>query len=68
MEKKTSELAQTIIFAGIASAQIFLVSRYYSREDWVGTAVFLIVAVLAGIAAVGHLLAYRQVKQEQFSK
>ena len=40
IEKKSSELLQTIIFAVIASAQIFLVSRYYSREDWIGTSVF----------------------------
>jgi len=65
MEKKTSELVQTMIFAVIASAQIFLASRYYSREDWAGTVIFLIVAVLAGVAAFGHLLAYRQVRQEQ---
>lgn len=65
MEKKTSELVQTMIFAVIASAQVFLASSYYSREDWAGTVIFLIVAVLAGVAAFGHLLAYRQVRQEQ---
>jgi len=64
MKKKSSELVQTIIFTIIASAQLFLVSRYYSREDLVGTVIFLIVAVLAGIAAVGHLLAYRQIRHE----
>jgi Zn-dependent protease with chaperone function len=67
MEKKSSELIQTIIFTIIASAQVFLASRYYSREDVVGTVVFFIVAVLAGIAAFGHFLAWRQIRQVQAS-
>jgi hypothetical protein len=64
MEKESSELVQTIIFTVIASAQIFLVSRYYSRDDLIGTTIFLIIAVLAGIAAFGHLLAWRQIRKE----
>ena len=67
MEKKSSELVQTIIFTIIASAQIFLASRYYSREDVIGTIIFFIVAVLAGLAAFGHFLAWRQIRQEQAS-
>ena len=62
MEKKTSELLQTIIFAVIAIAQLFLASRYYSRDDMVGTVIFFIVAVLAGIAAFGHFIAWRKAK------
>ena len=65
MDKESSELIQTIIFTIIALAQVFLVSRYYSRDDLIGTAIFLIVAVLAGIAAFGHFFAWRQTKKEQ---
>jgi hypothetical protein len=60
MKKKTSELIQTVTFLFVVLAQLFLASRYYTREDIVGTAIFLIVAVLAGIAAFGHFIAWRK--------
>jgi hypothetical protein len=63
MNKKTSELIQTITFVVIVLGQLFLASRYYTRDDMVGTAVFLIVAVLAGIAAFGHFIAWRKAKK-----
>ena len=62
MKKKTSELVQTVLFVIIVLGQLFLVSRYYSREDLVGTVIFLVVAVLAGIAAFGHFIAWKKAK------
>lgn len=61
MTKKT-ELVQTIIFVVIVLGQLFLASRYYTREDTVGMIIFLIVAVLAGVAAFGHFIAWRKAK------
>jgi len=62
MKKKTSELVQTVTFVLVVLAQLFLASRYYTRDDTVGTIIFLIVAVLAGIAAFGHFIAWRKAK------
>jgi len=62
MRKKSSELVQTVFFTIIVLAQIFLASRYYSREDLIGTVIFSIVAILAGVAAFGHFLAWRQIR------
>ena len=64
MKKETSELLQTIIFVIIVLGQLFLVSRYYSRNDIVGMVIFLIVAILASIAAFGHFVAWRKAKKE----
>ena len=63
MDKKTSELIQTSIFAVIFLGQLFLASRYCSRGEDVGMAIFGIVAILAGIAAFGHFLTWRGVKK-----
>lgn len=63
VNKKQTELAQTIIFTIIVIGQIFLVSRYYTRDDIVGTFIFALVAVLAGIAAFGHFIAWKKVKK-----
>ena len=60
MEKKTSELLQVLIFAIIFIGQVFLATRYYSRDDIVGMGIFAIVAVLAGIATFGHFLEWRK--------
>ena len=56
MEKKKSELLQTLIFFVIVIGNLFLMTRYFAREDLVGTVIFLIVVILAGIAAFGHFL------------
>ena len=60
MEKKSSELLQTLIFAVIALGNLFLATRYYSREDLIGLAIFSLVVFLAGVAAVGHFLEWRK--------
>jgi len=60
MEKKKSELVQVIIFAIIVIGQIFLASRYAGRGDTVGMAIFGLVAVLAGIAAIGHFIEWKK--------
>jgi hypothetical protein len=60
MNKKSSELAQTAFFAAIVVGQIFLASRYYSKDDFIGMMIFAIVAVLSGIAAFGHFFAWRK--------
>jgi uncharacterized membrane protein YeiH len=65
MDKKSSELVQTVIFVVIASAQVFLASRYYSRDDSVGMTIFLIVGILAGLAAFGHFFAWRQLSKNR---
>ncbi|MBU0636261.1 hypothetical protein KKE06_04510 [Candidatus Micrarchaeota archaeon] len=64
MEKKKLELIQTIIFAVIVLGQLFLLSRYYSRGDMVGTVIFLVVAVLAGIACIGHFLEWKKISKQ----
>ena len=64
MEKRKSEIVQTLIFAVIFLGQIFLASRYYSREDTMGMVIFGIVAVLALIAAIGHFLEWKKAKAE----
>ena len=68
MDKKSSELVQTIIFVIIASAQVFLASRYYSRDDFIGMTIFIIVAILAGIAAFGHFFAWRRLSKNKEGK
>jgi hypothetical protein len=60
MKKKTSELIQTVTFLFIVLGQLFLASRYYIRDDTIGTAIFLAVAILAGVAAFGHFIAWRK--------
>jgi len=65
LEKKTSELVQTAIFAVIVIGQVFLAFRYYSRNDTVGMAIFAVVAVLAAVAAFGHFLAWREVRKNR---
>jgi hypothetical protein len=62
MEKKTSELLQVLIFTVICLGNLFLATRYYSREDWVGMAIFVLVVVLSAIAAFGHFIAWKKVK------
>ena len=64
MRKETIELIQVITFLLVVAAQVFLASRYYTREDMIGTAVFAIVAVLALAAAFGHFLAWRVVRKK----
>jgi hypothetical protein len=60
MKKKKSELVQVIIFLVILAGQIFLASRYASRGDSVGMALFAIIAILAGISVVGHFIEWRK--------
>jgi len=60
MEKKKSELFQTIIFLIIFAGNLFLASRYYSRDDWIGMVLFAVVVIAAGIAAVGHFIEWRK--------
>lgn len=60
MDNKTSELVQTLIFTVICLGNLFLATRYYSREDWVGMSIFVLVVVLSAIAAFGHLLEWRK--------
>ncbi|MBU1930799.1 hypothetical protein KJ972_04785 [Candidatus Micrarchaeota archaeon] len=64
MEKKKAEIIQTIIFAVIVVGQLFLLSRYYSRGDTVGVVIFLVVAVLAGIASTGHFLEWKKIPKQ----
>lgn len=64
MNKKDAELVQTIIFTVIVLGQLFLVSRYYSRDDTVGTLIFLAIAILSGVAAFGHFLAWREARKQ----
>ena len=68
MDKKSSEFAQTVLFVIIVCGQIFLASRYYSRDDLVGMTIFAIVAVLAGIAAFGHFFAWRRLSTSKQRK
>lgn len=60
MEKRKSELVQAAIFTVIFLGQAFLVSRYYPRGDFAGSAIFLLVAVLAAVCAAGHFLEWRK--------
>jgi|GEM_PF-2969515 len=60
MEKKMSETVQVIIFVIIVVGQVFLASRYAGRGDSVGMALFALVAILAGIAAIGHLIEWKK--------
>jgi hypothetical protein len=60
MEKKTSEMVQVLIFAVIVIGQLFLAYRYSAREDLVGTIIFAVVAILAAVAAFGHLIEWRK--------
>ena len=62
MEKKKSELLQTLIFLVIFLGNLFLATRYYSRDDWVGMSIFAVVVVASGIAALGHFLEWRKAK------
>jgi hypothetical protein len=59
MERKKSELLQTLMFTVICLGNLFLASRYYSREDWVGMAIFAVVVVLSAVAVFGHFAAWR---------
>jgi len=65
MDKKSSEFAQTVLFGIIVFGQIFLANRYYSRDDLIGMTIFIIVAVLAGIAAFGHFFAWRNLSKNK---
>lgn len=60
MEKKRSELVQSMIFLVIFLGNLFLAIRYYSRDDMLGTALFVVVVLAAGIAAFGHFLEWRR--------
>ncbi len=62
MEKKRSELLQVLIFTVICLGNLFLAARYYSREDWVGIAIFILVVVLSAVAAFGHFIEWKKVK------
>jgi len=64
MEKSKSEFIQTVIFSIILIGQLFLASRYWPRQDYIGTAIFLVVAVLSGIAAFGHFLEWKKAKNK----
>lgn len=68
MDKGKSEILQTAIFAAIFAGQVFLASRYYSRNDTIGMALFAIVAVLAAVAALGHFLEWRKSKGPKINK
>jgi hypothetical protein len=63
MKKETSELIQIIIFTVIALCNLFLSIRYSSREDVVGMVIFSIVVILSSVAAIGHFLAWREVRK-----
>jgi small basic protein len=60
MERKRSELAQASIFLVIFLGNLFLATRYYSRNDMIGMAIFSVVVVLSGIAMFGHLIEWRK--------
>jgi len=62
MEKKNSELFQILIFLVIFLGNLFLATRYYSREDILGTALFIIVVIASCIAALGHFIEWRKVR------
>ena len=62
MEKKTSHLIQIIIFSVIAITNLFLAIRYSSRDDVVGMIFFSIIVILSSVAAIGHFLAWREVR------
>ena len=64
MNKTKTELVQVVIFAVIVLGQLFLASRYYSREDTIGTTIFGIVALLALIAAIGHFIEWRKARSK----
>ena len=63
MDKAKAEILQILFFVIIVLGQLFLVSRYYTRNDMIGTAIFLLVAILAGIAAFGHFIAWKKAKK-----
>jgi uncharacterized protein (DUF486 family) len=60
MEKKKSELLQSLIFLVIFLGNLFLATRYYTREDILGTSLFIIVVIASGIASFGHFLEWRK--------
>jgi len=60
MDKKTTELIQTAIFGIIFLGQVFLVSRYYPRDDMVGVTIFVIIGIASAIAAIGHYLEWKK--------
>lgn len=62
MDKKASEIVQVVIFLIIFAGQVFLASRYYPRGDTVGTIIFAVVAVLALVAAIGHLIEFKKLR------
>ena len=68
MNKKSAEFVQTVLFVIIVFVQIFLAVRYYSRDDTIGMAFFIIVAVLAGIAAFGHFFAWTRLSKNKVPK
>ena len=63
MRKQNSELLQVVAFLVICLGNLFLFFRYMYREDMIGAFIFILVVVLSGIAAFGHLLAWREVRK-----
>ena len=62
MKKTKSELLQTLIFLVILFGNLFLATRYWSREDVLGASLFAIVMILSAVAAFGHFLEWRKAK------
>ena len=60
MEKKKSEIVQALVFLVIFLGNLFLATRYYSRDDLTGTAIFVLVVVASGIASFGHFIEWRK--------
>lgn len=65
MNKVKAEILQTIFFVIIVLGQVFLASRYYTRDDIIGMIIFSVVAILAGIAAFGHFIAWKKAKKNE---
>ena len=60
MNRKSSELIQALVFLVIFLGNLFLASRYYSRDDMVGVGIFALVVILSGIAMIGHFIEWRK--------
>ncbi len=62
MERKSSEILQALIFLGIFIGNIFLASRYWAREDVIGTSIFVLVFIASGVAFFGHFMEWWKVR------
>lgn len=67
VEKQRSEFLQILVFLTIFLGNTFLLTRYYSRGDTIGSVFFATVILASGVAVVGHSIEWKRARNNSMA-